>query len=422
MMPAIITEEQLSRLQAICNSLKNSVGIMDIRNWLENFQHKDWNHALTVLERVLYFSVYDIITEYEAGLAKIMAQTTDEVLYLHAIGAYGKSGTAMVYYVKQTEVYRQNEKKIRILSTIKELDDLLADAKLTTPFPLVFLDDIIGSGGTFVTYYQDCLNQSVAFTNHCDRTYILSVVCMQEGKEYIQQQMTSKRLEIIGTILKKVFSSRGSVFGYRPNMVPIRHFCFTYGKGLFVQKDRKTKKVVDHALGYNNSQALVIFAHASPNNTLPILWANKVVRKQQWLPLYPRAGAGKIRVSKAFRNENRLWAVIRSTSAQQKTGSKSFNIELNAQILAIVRLKKKSVAVPTICQLLSMSLNRYEEVIQFGKNQNIFDNQENLTSFGEELYSSFLRKEKIRATNSHASHKIVIEDVLYIPKKFLGKA
>jgi len=419
MKTSIISDEQATRIDNICFSLKQSVTPMNVRNWLENFKYNDWNYALSVLEKLTYFTVSDIIAEYETGLEKITNEIPDGIIYLNAIGTYGKSGTAMLYYVKQTRTYKALRHRMRILSTIEEFTTL----KLNTHCNIVFIDDIIGSGGSFIGYYKKKALANETFKQISKSVYILSIVCMREGQLAIHDEWTD--IKVFATIMYNAFSSRGSVFGYRRNMLPIRHFCFRYGSGLFTQIDRTTGEKIDFPLGYSNSQSLVVFAHSSPNNTLPIIWANKQMSAKKWQPLYPRDGTEKIKASKAFRNENRLWAAIGEKLHilnSARTNNSSFTTELNSRIIAVVRLKKKKIAPPVICQILSLSLGQYEDIIKEGVASNIFDASENITTFGHELYDDLLRRARITRNDEVNRHVDVQENFLYIPSKFLGKA
>lgn len=63
-------------------------------------------------------------------------------------------------------------------------------------------------------------------------------------------------------------------------MKEIREFCYKYGQQICKGRE----------LGYSNSQALVLFAHAVPNNTLPIIWVDKYEDNgvKYWQPLIAR--------------------------------------------------------------------------------------------------------------------------------------
>jgi hypothetical protein len=105
-------------------------------------------------------------------------------------------------------------------------------------------------------------------------------------------------IPIFGNIRFPIFQKRGSIFGYPPKALAMREFCFKYGDLLFSLKNYENKKTKLHPLGFENSQCLIGFEHSIPNNTLPIIWADKEYTKNStkkfWQPIFPRYGDLKI--------------------------------------------------------------------------------------------------------------------------------
>jgi hypothetical protein len=48
----------------------------------------------------------------------------------------------------------------------------------------------------------------------------------------------------------------------------------------------------ENALGFEDSQQLIVFSHNIPNNTLPIFWKRGLYNGQPWVPLFERPGKG----------------------------------------------------------------------------------------------------------------------------------
>ena len=67
-------------------------------------------------------------------------------------------------------------------------------------------------------------------------------------------------VKLYGDVKVHAFSKSKSPFGGYLKMKELREFCYKYGEQICKGRE----------LGYSNSQALVLFAHAVPNNTLPI--------------------------------------------------------------------------------------------------------------------------------------------------------
>ena len=120
----IISIDHSKRISSICLRLRNSVSAIQVLNWLENFKEEEWNIALTVLENLKYFTISEIIYDFDEGLKRILADTrTTEKLYLHGLGEFGKSGSSLMYYIKQTPTFRGNIERFKILSHIKKINN-----------------------------------------------------------------------------------------------------------------------------------------------------------------------------------------------------------------------------------------------------------------------------------------------------------
>lgn len=240
---------------------------------------------------------------------------------------------------------------------------------------------------------------------------------MRDSLKYIEENIPDVAMS--GTEYIKAFASGSSVFGYRPKMLPVRQICYNYGKNLFSKKNWETGELEIHPLGFNRSQSLIIFAHSVPNNTLPIIWSTK----NDWVPLYARSSDGKISRIKNFQREAWLWIGVAYKIGIFKTeNSKSiYTKNINFSILAVVRLKKQKRIPPIICQILGISFNQYKEIIQEGIKRNIFEESENLTTYGLEAYEKISQSLKLHHSieNKPQYDFNMIEP--YFPKKFLGK-
>lgn len=411
----IITDEQSSRISFICNRLQNSVSPYQIINWLANFSESEWDLGLRVLERLIYFTIADIIYEFDEGLKKILANIPEtEVVYIHGLGDFGKSGSSLIYYVKKTPTYASNESRFRILSHIKKMKQ----QGLRNNSRLILVDDIIGSGKSVIKYFNHNIKQQLTSEKFKISSIVLCIAYMEESKGLLDKNI--ENLTIYGTEYVKAFASGSSPFGYRPKMLPVRELCYKYGIGLFEVYDRDLRMTIKHPLGYNNSQSLVVFAHSAPNNTLPIIWSNK----NGWRPLYPRSSHEKISQAKSFRNETLYWLnVAYKLEIMQKNeaSDKIYFKGMNYRLLAVLRLKRKDSVDSIICQVLGISINELGEVLSEGVKQNIFDKDLGISEYGIEIYKQIRAKIKIVNRKDRRKFTIFDNSKLYVPKTFLGK-
>lgn len=412
----IISSEYSDRIGSVCVRLRNSITAIQVINWLENFEQKEWNLALTVLDNLKYYTIADILYEFDEGLKQILDEIpSDHTLYFHGLGEFGKSGSSLIYYVKETPTFKKNTKRLKILSHVKKIKQqgLVANGHL------ILVDDIIGSGKTLTTYFNHNLKPQLLKEGIKLNTIVLCIAYMENSIAALNENIAS--LKIYGTRYKRAFESGSSVFGYRPKMLPIREFCYKHGFDLCKLYDWEAKAIVPHPLGFNKSQSLIVFAHSVPNNTLPIIWSSE----NGWYPLFPRNSKTKISQAKDFRNETIHWLnfAYKFGIFQNKfPENKIYFKDLNYKILAVIRLKRRGSIDSIICQILGISSNELREALDEGVKRNIFDESHNISSHGLNIYEELKRKIQISNTLEKRRFINLQNEKIYVPKVFLGKA
>ncbi|MDY0081170.1 MAG: hypothetical protein RBR95_11325 [Ignavibacteriaceae bacterium] len=430
-------KDYIDRIEAICIKLKYSVTNIDVLNWLENFKQEDWDKALTVLSKLEYFTINEIVRAYELGLNDIL-KISDEIdkrfmiseivnclqsrrfislrksessIILHPIEELGKSGTTMIYFVKQTQVYQNNESKIKIFGNLDKLKSVIKDN-----CHFILVDDFLGTGETVVDYYKNEIRPEITRRKVKNfNLYILTIIYTEKAKELLAE---FPEIKIIGSFRKPIFCQTGSVFGYRPRMIEMRHFCYEYGKDLFSKQDYKKKKIISFPLGYGNTQSLVAFAHTTPNNTLPIIWSSK----KKWHPIFPRKGFGRLEEAKRLKDDTRRWLSIFKESGLNdlcENGKNLYNSQ-NLQMLLILRLKKQNKNEFDICQNLGLNMQDYNEILENGKSKNIFTDNGMISEFGNNVYSEIQKKISIIKSRKEDFEFNKNEDMVYVPTKFRG--
>lgn len=142
--------------------------------------------------------------------------------------------------------------------------------------PSFFFDDIIGSGHQAVKFAEKKL-QDIKIDK-----YYVSFLAFEEGYRKVNEKRCFKQV-IVHTIISdelRAFSTNSQVFRDKDTRERIKILCAKYGEKLY-----------EHPLGYDNSQALIVFPHNTPNNTLPIIWASDKNEKKPgyiWYPVWER--------------------------------------------------------------------------------------------------------------------------------------
>ncbi len=409
-------------INIISDRFNNSLSQLDIITWLENFEKVDWKKALNILNNFEYYSTKDIIKEYENGLKEIIeANTSDEIIFLIPVGNlrkqenqkevyyFGKSGAAMVYYLKKTPSFSCNTKKLQLLEEDK-LAQLPENAKI------VMVDDFSGTGGTILEYYQSIKTK----LPEKHTAIVLTIAFMEKAEEILNES----NIQIIGNKRRPAFSERGSVFGYYPKMKAIRDFCFKYGNNLYSLENYNKNITKQHPLGFLNTQALIGFEHSIPNNTLSIIWADCKNKSNgvSWNPLFPRRGNLVIERSKEFKQNQSYWVSIAYKlglnnglfSEEEKYQTQTL------QLISILHLKRKQKSDLSISQMLGININEYNSIIVVGIEKKLLDINEELTEQAVNIIEQIRKKIKFQNNNQIINELKIEEDIVYIPKIFRG--
>ncbi|MGO3707378.1 MAG: phosphoribosyltransferase-like protein [Mesonia hippocampi] len=412
-------------IDIISARLKNVVSPLDIIKWLNNFEENEIKYAIDIASNLTVYTSYEIEEVINNSL-NILFPTLkpNDVLIINPIGNFGKSGSMVTYFFQKTDFHRKHKNKVKMLPTVNNFKP-----ESNKNYFLVLLDDFVGSGNSVKTYFESEIN---LIKDKFEYISFIGVAGMEQGIKLINPIFD--RIEIPkSNIFKKAFSSEASYFGYR-NYTEHREFCFKYGKKLTSPKVRKDKTVKFlNALGYENSQALVSFSHGSPNNTLPIIWSNK----NNWFPLIPRFFSDKISVSKEFRKsisyELSILKEFGSENLQNeffthqiKKGKRNFSSvsKIDFSIYAIIKLSRSGFTEINICQKLGILTKDYEQILEIGKERGIFNQGNNLTLFGLEIYQDAKKciKRKKRNFEYESADYFAVKETNYLPRTFNGKS
>lgn len=399
----------------ISKRLGYSTNSYDVYNWLQNFEAEDVPMALNVLEKTEFFSVARLVQIYNEGIQQIFKRFQHKNVIFLGVGEFGKSGAAMSYFLKQTPAFkdRRYKRKLHLAATPSDLLTIVVKNSIALDdFLIVLVDDFVGSGRSTVEFLKGT-SKVLGFTpfladyNLQPELALLSAIILNEGKSHIKKEFPA--VEVTAELREKVFSPHGSVFGYRPKMIPIREFCHKYGIRL---------GKADNALGFENSQALIVFSHTTPNNTLPIIWSSN----KYWQPLFPRFGQDKIDLTKKFRTASNYWLSI-----ARKLQIKAFDFqkvvpynEENIQLVTIMRLKGMRRAVPLICQHMGLTLAEYQAIIDEGIKRELFMKNGELSNYGKDVYEEIRKKIAIQQSNQ-SQRFVSLAETVYLPVTFRGK-
>ncbi len=392
-------------LDLLGSRLKNIVAPLDIIKWLENFKESEVQTAIHLAMNMSVFTTYEIEDILNnAFFNQFGSLKSDEKIIVFPIGDFGKSGSMIAYFFQKTDFHKKM-KRSKKLNLVAHLDDSIFETGKR--YYLVLIDDFTGSGKSIETFYTEKIKGKI---DCFEEIHFMGVAGMRKAIKRITKLFTKLHIPE-SNIFKPTFGRDSHNFGYR-NYNNYREFCYKYGVKLTNPKKLKNgNEKHTSALGFENSQALVSFSYGSPNNTLPIVWANK----DGWRPLIPRFSKDKISVSRNFRKSlsYELSLLKEFGSEDVKTVFFTFQIERNTQIFnsaskidfslyGIIKLKRAGHTVPTICQKLGMMTLDYEDMMEEAVKRGLFDKTFELTEYGLQVY--YDAKKTIKALNRNIAY------------------
>lgn len=170
---------------------------------------------------------------------------------LNEDAAKAKSSTFMLYLCRSIEASTLFKSKIcNDLSLIKDLDSNEIGC-------LLFVDDYIGSGRTFMELMNE-LNLSKC--EYLNKIAILSIAAQEQGIKNIKREYPKLNNFFIDELLKKGISDYYS----SKEVVKKKEMLKSINEQLKIRKD---------CLGFDNTEALISLVR-TPNNTLPFFWSD----------------------------------------------------------------------------------------------------------------------------------------------------
>lgn len=380
----------------------------DILNWLYNFDEKDWNCAITLLNQVTFYSEHRMSAVLESGLKEIVSKHPQEEMLVCPIGGIGKSGGVMAYMLRKL-MGRFSKVKWQFLDATTNLQQ--------KPYKVMLLDDFVGTGESAMKLYDEV---KVKMPQGC-LYYCLCVVSMERGA----QRLEKAGIEMMGDRHLPAFAYRRSVFGSAEKMRPIKDFAERYGSLLYPKQPyQKGMKLYIGPMGYGNCQALVCFDHTTPNNTLPILWEGKFRNDQhkRWNPLFPRRLYDRTKCQDDFEHRKYLWLSIamKITAGKVLRPFNNYNKE-TIQLLGLLSCKIHRRSEAYTCVMLEIIPNELVALCAKAVNIGLIDDGGNVTEAGRQLYQR-IRREESKHLEFVKEESAVFEDMRpYIPKEFLGE-
>jgi hypothetical protein len=264
------------------------VGSEPIRSWLNQFGSTRRQRLMFRLLEGLQFVTSSQVRSWlkEAHGIAVRALAPDQPierygpgrerrgdLLIVRVGGTAKSGA--VYsklYADENAIYTRNVVDLESLSTA------IARAEATVR-GLIVVDDFLGSGGSLAEAVRD-IGGVLRIEGVRLPLVIVALLGFDRGRTTVEEsaRLTDVDLRLhlcrILTTEDQAFSAESRFFPDATEREEARTIAAEVGARL----------VTRNPLGWNDTQAAVVFEYNIPNNSLPILWAEG----QDWHPLFPR--------------------------------------------------------------------------------------------------------------------------------------
>ncbi|AKB83547.1 hypothetical protein MSBR3_2969 [Methanosarcina barkeri 3] len=268
---------QTNEYVAFKNKLNNElegVELDKVEKWLDQFPFFDWKiYGLKLLSETLYINEKN----KDDNLKTILNFVSDpDKTVISDIKGLVKSSVNLFYGLNKFS-------KISVENII-----LSKDLEPNDDRDIVFIDDFIGSGNQATKYIKQLKREGKIDKQ---KLYLFAIVGLSEGIKRLEEEKLFSEVKVVHKIEHKAFDN--SYIFSTSDAGKAKDVISNIGKQLTDEK---------MSLGYDNSQALVFFHNSSPNNSLPIFWAegkckilegiDKESSEITWNPLFPRKEKG----------------------------------------------------------------------------------------------------------------------------------
>ena len=260
---------------------------LTVRQWLNQFgPHGDQRLMYRLLSEVQVYDQLKIRTKMKEAFAIVREELTTivdrrrfrrDILVSCMDETPAKSGlTYCRLFAQVNQIWKDSVKTFdRVKQTMKDKPAEIEDIQR-----LVLIDDFSGTGRTIV----DGLKRELAVLKSLNQNGVRIIVIALAGfdsalgqvQNFIEENGLDAKVYFCDPFgdEHRAFSETSRAFPTPPERERAREIAEDKG----VQLDNK------QPLGYGDTQSLVVFSDSCPNNTLPILWADK----KGWTPIFPR--------------------------------------------------------------------------------------------------------------------------------------
>jgi hypothetical protein len=285
----ILHSELVKYLDTYQRGIAGEIGYApNFRAWISQFLPDEILMATKLFCGLRYFDNTAIreawIHVYQSLCERIDASSS---VCVFGLGHGAKSGRLAPYAFRQavSQLERGGSLNLRDPQVFRDL----SAADSNPPDVAVFLDDILGTGKQSRGLLAAYLDRHVWLRSA--KRYLCTVTGFASSAEDLRT--SNPRLVddlIIGVPLDdgtRAFSLNNPLWRTDAEAACVQRWASQLGSELLSTSTHGLNPESD-AMGFGNSQAMVVFPYNIPNNTLPIFWARGVRSGRHWQALYER--------------------------------------------------------------------------------------------------------------------------------------
>lgn len=406
-------KKSIYKIENLLPRLKYSKFPTHIISWLENFEENEIEHISTLLLNFEYIPYNELLMRLDDLLYECLKgiKNQEGVIFI-PFGKIGKSSTLITYPLTHTNAFKSRNNFI-----------INFDYENITDFNkykhVIFIDDFIGTGHSFCKFYSNENLKKWIKTGNFKSINLLAAITMHNAKKYLKDRFPN--LNIISQYRSSIFCKDKS---------PLKFFGDIDETKRIIEKYRDEVKYFP--LGYSESEAFLSFFYGSPNNTLPIIWANT----EKWKCLYPRIDNNKISEIRDLKKEyaffigvyNKLGLDILEFDKEYKYSKYDgkerkfiYNTKDHHSLIAILFIKKKSnIEDVILCQLLGLTNKELSEIYELGIKLKLFNRSRVITILGISLVNNINNVVRSENFRKESPINMLPKNILYLPKQFGG--
>lgn len=412
------TPDNIRNIEYILPKLKYSSYIGNLVKWLENFDEDEVQYAIDFLMFFEYITLDELqlrLTEQLSMMVKTLP--VNHNILLVPFANYVKSNDIIAYLISKTMIYRDLKDKGRI-----DLTRNFKEFNYNNPTVLVFIDDFIGTGDSFLTFYKE-KSVDVFMGNTCNifhQCFLLAAIVMNKGYDLLHLKIPE--LTIFAEKRVNIFCNKNSPFIISHGARKMKALALKYGEKLVIVK--RGGQDVFYPLGYGMCEALISFDYGPPNNTIPIIWSS-----DKWHPIFPRLAKDKMKQAKEIKKSVAFYLGVMKmlkiglyddTSIEVKGRTYSYSAKRDHALITVLTLLSKNYNKILICQIIGITLGELNAIFSYGQERRLLDPTNSLTSAGISLVKVLLKKAGSQTFRSKKRSNFEIKNLIFVPKQFQG--